>query len=320
MIEVRDLKKNFGEVRALRGVSFDIPRGQVVGLLGPNGAGKSTTMRILTGYFSPSAGSARIDGVDVVDDPIGCQRKIGYLPEGNPLYTELRVTESLRFAAEMHGLRGAERDEAISRSLDAVGLRHMQRRTIGGLSKGYRQRVGLAQALLHQPPILILDEPTSGLDPIQQEEMRDLIRELGQERTIILSTHILPEVEASCERVLIISDGEVVADGTVEEIKRQATEGGRIRVVVRGEAEAARAAFEGLEFVTGVHAEALPGDATRTRLELTTTDGIGAEEVEAVASTAIGAGLALSALALDETSLGDTFASLTKQTRGVSDA
>jgi len=217
MIEVQDLSKSFGSVRALGGVSFTIPRGQVVGLLGPNGAGKTTSMRILTGYLAPTTGTALIDGQDVVEEPIACQRRIGYLPEGNPLYSDLRIMEALNFSAKMHGIPGPSRRAAILETVQAAGLSGMEHRLIGTISKGFRQRVGLAQALLHKPDILILDEPTSGLDPNQQEEMRTLIRDLGREHTVILSTHILPEVEAVCDRVLIIDAGgrgllEVYAD------------------------------------------------------------------------------------------------------------
>ena len=215
MIDVSDLRKAYGSVTALAGITFQVPQGQVVGLLGPNGAGKTTAMRILTGFVAPSGGVARIDGIDVQDDPVACQRRIGYLPEGNPLYTDLRVGEALAFAAEMHGLAGEQRARAIAEAVEAVGLKGMERRTIGTFSKGYKQRVGLAQALLHRPPVLILDEPTTGLDPNQQQDMRDLIRSLGQERTVILSTHILPEVEAVCQRALIINRGRLVADGSV---------------------------------------------------------------------------------------------------------
>ena len=221
MIEVRDLVKHYGPVKALQGVSFEIRPGEVVGLLGPNGAGKSTAMRIVTGFLAPTSGSATIDGVEVVDDPIACQQKIGYLPEGNPLYPEMRLREVLRFVAIARGLRGDERGRAIGEAVADAGLKGKEHQLIGSLSRGYRQRVGLAMALLHRPPILILDEPTSGLDPNQQIEMRRFLRALGSSRTIVFSSHILPEVEAVCDRILLIHQGRLVADGTVEEIRRQ---------------------------------------------------------------------------------------------------
>ncbi len=260
MIEVTDLTKRYGTLMALNGVSFSVPKGQVVGFLGPNGAGKTTTMKILTGYLAPTSGSAYVAGMDVTADPLPVLKRVGYLPAGNPLYGELRVEESLAFAAEMRGLRGVERDEAVDRSIEAVGLEDRRRQTNGTLSTGYRQRVGLAQALLHEPEVLILDEPTSGLDPNQQQDMRQLIRDLGRERTVILSTHILPEVEAVCDRALIIHKGKLVADGRVDEIR--ASRRSSVHLVVRAALDAARAGFEGLpgvEAVEVVPAEGEPG-------------------------------------------------------------
>ena len=181
MIEVRDLVKWYGTRQALAGISFQVPKGQVVGFLGPNGAGKTTTMKILTGYIAPDGGTATVAGVDMTADPLPGLRKIGYLPAGNPQYAELRVIEALRFAAELHGMRGADRDRAVDRAIDLVGLADRRMQATGTLSTGLRQRVGLARALLHQPEVLVLDEPTSGLDPNQQQEMRTLIRSLGRD-------------------------------------------------------------------------------------------------------------------------------------------
>lgn len=315
MIDVKELRKTYGSVRALDGVTFEVPRGQVVGLLGPNGAGKSTAMRILTGFIAPTSGSATIDGIDVVDDPLSCQRRIGYLPEGNPLYTDLRVTEALRFAAEMHGLTGDDRRRAIDEAIEAVDLAPMRRRVIGTLSKGYRQRVGLAQALLHKPPVLILDEPTTGLDPNQQQDMRHLIRALGQERTVILSTHILPEVEAVCDRALIIKDGMLAADGTIEEIRRQAaartTTGGAALLTVRGTYDAAVRAFEGLGFVRGLDERDEPGEAGTLRLAVRFEGPADAGRMEQVAAACVAARLGLSRLVPVEAGLEDVFAQLT---------
>lgn len=221
MIEVRDLVKHYGQVKALQGVSFEVHPGEVVGLLGPNGAGKSTAMRIVTGFLAPTAGSATVDGVEVVDDPLRCQQKIGYLPEGNPLYLDMRLREALRFVASARGLKGDERGRAIGEAVADAGLKGKEHQLVGSLSRGYRQRVGLAMALLHRPPILILDEPSSGLDPNQQIEMRRFLRRLGESRTVVFSSHILPEVEAVCDRLLVIHQGKLVANGTVEEICRQ---------------------------------------------------------------------------------------------------
>jgi ABC-2 type transport system ATP-binding protein len=314
MIEARDLTKSYGPVTALRGVSFSIPRGQVVGLLGPNGAGKTTTMKILTGYLTPTSGTATVGGFDVTSDPLPCQKRIGYLPEGNPLYGDLRVDEVLKFAAEMHGLRGAERDRAVDRSVETVALTDKRRRTTGTMSRGERQRVGLAQALLHEPDVLILDEPTSGLDPNQQQEMRSLIRDLGRQRTVILSTHILPEVEAVCDRALIISAGQIVADGTVEEIRQRARGKAAVVAVVRGSADAARAAFASLPGVDGVEATPVADDAGVVRARV--VGSADRASCERIAARAAERGLALSSLAPDVASLERIFAELTTTVDG----
>jgi ABC-2 type transport system ATP-binding protein len=313
MISVHDLHKSYGAVKALDGVSFEIPRGQVVGLLGPNGAGKTTAMRILTGFVAPTGGSASVDGIDVEDDPVGCQRRIGYLPEGNPLYTDLRVSEALRFAADMHGLVGDDRRRAIDDAVGAVGLGDFVRRAVGTLSKGYRQRVGLAQALLHRPPVLILDEPTTGLDPNQQQDMRELIRELGRERTVILSTHILPEVEAVCQRALIISRGRLAAQGTIAEIRARGGSGGLARVTVRGSLEAARAALAPLAFVRGVEAnfDEPVGDGLLA-LTLALAEDAAPPAMEAVGAALWQARLPISRLEAVATRLEDVFAELTE--------
>lgn len=309
MIEVKDLKKDYGAIRALQNVSFSIERGQVVGLLGPNGAGKSTTMRIITGYISATDGTVTVDGLDTVDDPIACQRRIGYLPEGNPLYRDLRMIESLRFAAEMQGLRGKERETAIVEAVRAAGLQGREMQLIGTLSKGYRQRVGLAQALVHRPPILILDEPTSGLDPNQQEEMRQLLRELGKDRTVIVSTHVLPEVEAVCDRAIIINRGLVVADGTVSEVKARFAGGTQVRVVVRGDLEAARTAYEAFEAIQHVEATA-HADGT-SLLTLSAEDDASPELMESIARVAFESELGLCELTATRASLEEIFAQLT---------
>ena len=321
MIDVKDLQKSYGSVRALDGVTFEVPHGQVVGLLGPNGAGKTTAMRILTGFVAPSAGTARIDGIDVQDDHVACQKKIGYLPEGNPLYTDLRVAEALRFMAEMQGLRGDARREAIGQAVEAAGLVGMEGRTIGTLSKGYRQRVGLAQALLHSPPVLILDEPTTGLDPNQQQDMRDLIRRLGRERTVILSTHILPEVEAVCDRALIIKSGRLVADGTIDEIRAQAAgrsvREGAALVTVRAPREQAESAFRALPFVSRVEDAGVADAAGTTTVRLVFARAPVTTDLEQVAAACFDRRLPLSRLAPVEAELEDVFAMLTGEDEGV---
>ena len=223
MIEVEGLQKRFGAHVALAGIDFTISKGEVVGFLGPNGAGKSTTMKILTGFLSPSGGRARVCGIDVVEDPVSARARLGYLPEAAPVYPDMRVEDYLDFAGQVRGLPRSERANAIERALDRCGLMDRRRQVVGTLSKGYKQRVGLAQAMLHQPDILILDEPTSGLDPNQIVDIRRLIREIGESRTIILSTHILTEVQASCDRVLIVNQGSLVADGPTDEVTAVST-------------------------------------------------------------------------------------------------
>ena len=221
MIHVSKLTKFYGEYKAIEDVSFEVAKGQVVGFLGPNGAGKSTTMRILAGYLTATSGSAKVDGLDVFWKPLEVRRKIGYLPESCPLYGEMRVTEYLRFRAGIKGLHGRAATKRIDHVIGRCWLSEVKRQLVGTLSKGFRQRVGLADTLIHDPPVLILDEPTAGLDPIQQRETRNLIRELGQQHTILHSTHILSEVEQTCQRVIIIDRGRVAATGELSELRRQ---------------------------------------------------------------------------------------------------
>jgi ABC-2 type transport system ATP-binding protein len=221
MIVVEHLTKYYGEYPAVRDVSFEVPRGRVVGFLGPNGAGKSTTMRILAGFLTATGGRATIAGHDVFADPIAVRRNIGYMPESCPLYPELRVNEYLRFRAGLKGLGWSARRKRIDYVVERCWLTDVRRQLIGTLSKGYRQRVGLADALLADPPVLILDEPTAGLDPAQIRETRKLIRELGTQHTMLLSTHILSEVEMTCDSVVIIYQGRVVEDGTLADVRQK---------------------------------------------------------------------------------------------------
>ena len=220
MIEVKGLVKTYGAIRAVDGVSFHINRGEILGFLGPNGAGKSTTMKMLTGFLRPDAGTATVDGLDVTVDPVGVKSKIGYLPESAPAYPEMTVEEFLGFIAEVRGFRTSEsRHTAVERAVSLTHLSGVRKQTIETLSKGYKQRVGFAQALLHNPPALVLDEPTDGLDPNQKNEVRSLIKSLAANKAVILSTHILEEVEALCTRVIIISRGKVVVDETPAQLR-----------------------------------------------------------------------------------------------------
>jgi ABC-2 type transport system ATP-binding protein len=217
-IVLKDLTKNYGSQRAIDNISFSIDSGEIVGFLGPNGAGKSTTMKILCGYIPQTSGVAQIMGMEVSKDPIGVKKRIGYLPELNPLYPDMYVAEYLKFISDIHKIKGSK--EAIERVIESTGLSLERKKKIGQLSKGYKQRVGLAQALLNDPDVLILDEPTSGLDPNQVTEIRKLILSLGKDKTILLSSHIMQEVEAMCSRVIIINKGKIVADDKVEVVKQ----------------------------------------------------------------------------------------------------
>lgn len=215
MIEVHGLTKYYGSVAAIEDVTFSVEKGEIVGFLGPNAAGKTTTMRILTGFSPPSAGSARIAGFDIHTHPIEVKRRVGYMPENVPLYGEMLVSGFLDYVAQVKGIWRSARKNEVGRVMERVGLSHMSKRVVGHLSRGYRQRVGLAQALIGNPPVLILDEPTVGLDPRQIVEIRQMIKGLGNEHTVLLSTHILPEVSMICERVIIINQGRIVAQDSM---------------------------------------------------------------------------------------------------------
>lgn len=222
-IKIENLSKRYGPQRAVDNISFEVKTGEILGFLGPNGAGKSTTMKMITGYLSVGDGSIFIGGKNVQDAGDEVKKHIGYLQENNPLYLDMPVIEYLRFCADLQGVDSSKTEERVREMVHVCGLNSEKHKKIGELSKGYRQRVGLAQALIHDPEILVLDEPTTGLDPNQIVEIRKLIREIGKEKTVILSTHILPEVEATCDRILIINKGRIVADGTSETLRKQAT-------------------------------------------------------------------------------------------------
>lgn len=236
MIEVRNLTKVFGSHKAVDNVSFSVEEGQIVGFLGPNGAGKSTTLRVLTCYHPATSGTVTVAGHDVLTESMEVRRQIGYLPESNPLYPEMRVQEYLNFRGKLRGMGRSERAAAIRREADRCGLASFVTRPIGQLSKGMKQRVGLADALLHDPKVLVLDEPTIGLDPNQIREVRHLVAELAKRHTVILSSHILPEVEAVCERLVIIADGKVRAAGSLSEVRSRVVGASRLIVELRGPA------------------------------------------------------------------------------------
>lgn len=233
MIQVRNLTKRYGARLAIDNLNFEVSKGEIVGFLGPNGAGKSTTMKILTGFMPASDGTATLAGFDVFDSPIEVKKNIGFLPESPPVYTEMSVEDYLSFATKLHGVQSSRVDSCVSTAIEKTGLGDVRKRLIGNLSKGYRQRVGIAQALAHNPQVLILDEPTVGLDPKQIIEIRKLIKELAGEHTVILSTHILPEVTATCDRVIVINKGRIAAQDSLERLTTRIHQGRVYSLAVR---------------------------------------------------------------------------------------
>jgi len=249
MIEVENLTKYYGEIRGIENISFSIARGEIAGLLGPNGSGKTTTMRILTCFFPPTRGSAKVAGYDVVTQPIEVRRRIGYVPETVPLYPDMKVAGYLSFVAEAKRMETRQRKRRIGAIMEQCGITEVAHRLVGNLSKGFRQRVGLAQALINDPEVLILDEPTIGLDPKQVAEMREFIKSLAGERTIILSTHILPEVSMTCERVIIIHEGKIAAVDTPENLMKKLQKTSKTVVRIKGDSGGIR---EKLQMLPGV--------------------------------------------------------------------
>lgn len=252
MIEVRNITKRFAGFTAVDNISFTVNRSEIAGFLGPNGAGKTTTMRILSCFFPPSTGSAVVAGFDVVKDSMEVRKRIGYMPENVPLYPEMRVKEYLLYRAALKQVPRSQRKARLDYVLDRCGIASVERKIIGHLSKGFRQRVGLADAMIHNPEILILDEPTIGLDPNQIIQIRSLIKDIGKEHTVLLSTHILPEVEAVCNRVIIINGGKIAASGTPDKLIGFVSEGLRIKTEIRGEHDAVLGMLKSLPYVTGV--------------------------------------------------------------------
>jgi gliding motility-associated transport system ATP-binding protein len=232
-IAVRNLTKLYDGQPAVNDISFDVSTGEILGFLGPNGAGKTTTMKIVTCYMPPNSGTVEVDGLNISDHSLEVRKKIGYLPELNPLYMDMNVLDYLAYSAELHGITGAPAQQRIKEMVGVCGLVEVRHKDIGELSKGYRQRVGLAQAMIHDPEVLILDEPTSGLDPNQIVEIRNLIRQLGRAKTVILSTHILSEVQATCDRVIIINEGKIVANGSPDQLQRQFQGGEGLTVEIK---------------------------------------------------------------------------------------
>jgi len=305
LLEARKLTKYYGNFPAVDRASFAVERGEIVGLLGPNGAGKTTTMRMLTCFLPPTDGTALVAGYDIADNPTEVRRHVGYMPESNPLYGEMRVSEYFRFRAELKGVPRSERTGRIGRCTDICGVADVRRQVIRTLSKGYRQRVGLADALLGDPDVLILDEPTIGLDPNQVRQTRTTIRQLGERHTVLLSTHILQEVEAICKRVLIIDRGRIVADDTVENLSRQIAQGG-VSAEIKGDAERIRSALLALGNVEQVDVESSGGWHT-----FQITPSKGADVREAVFNLAKRNNWSLRELAASRATLDDVFRRIT---------
>lgn len=252
MIEVRDLTKRFSRTTAVDDISFSVGKGEIVGFLGPNGAGKTTTMRMLTGYLPPSRGSVEVDGVDMFRNSVQARRKIGYMPENVPLYNDMRVREYLKYRAQLKGLSKRDARQRVTDVVEICGLEDVRRRMIGVLSKGYRQRVGLADALVHNPDLLILDEPTNGLDPNQIRQIRDLIKRLGQDHTILISTHILSEVEMTCGRVIIIDGGKIRAQDSPTNLVEGMRAAGKVLAEISGDPEPIAKELSDLKYVKRV--------------------------------------------------------------------
>ncbi len=317
MIVATGLSKRYGARPAVDGISFEVPRGQVVGFLGPNGAGKSTTLKMLAGFLPPSEGRVTIDGIDVHEDSLAARARLGYMPETVPVYPELRVEEFLSFRAELKGVRstGGARKKAVARAMERTGITERARWLVGELSKGFKQRVALADALVSDPPVLILDEPTASLDPNQIIEVRELIRSLAGDHTVVVSTHILPEVEATCSRVIILTRGRVAAAGTMDEIRAKLSGDKRTGAMwVRGEQSDLERA---LTTCAGVSLGDVTADEGAVRARFTVDDGDGAanERVEAVVSALVRAGLGVREVSLEARSLESVFRELTTSDR-----
>ncbi len=312
MIEVEGLTKRYGPAVAVSDISFQVERGEILGFLGPNGAGKTTTMRVITGFLTPTAGTVRVAGVDVAEKPLEAKRHLGYLPENPPVYPDMRVREYLTFVARIKGVPRNDIKRRVDEVAEKCSIADVQKKQIGKLSKGYRQRVGLAQALIHDPDVLVLDEPTAGLDPKQIIETRDLIRGLAGRHTIILSTHILPEVSKTCQRVLVINQGQVVAEGTPEELTRRLQ--GYETVLITAEGPAPEI-MDRLQRVSGVNLVE-PREAADTRVTFEVHAEKGQDVRAELARAVVESGWKLLELKTSGLSLEDIFLKLTTKDLG----
>ncbi len=308
MIEVRELSKQYGDVTAVDGVTFKAESGQITGFLGPNGAGKTTTMRMLTCFLPPSSGTATVDGFDTAEASLEVRRRIGYLPELPPLYHDMTVESYLDFVAKIKGVPSPQLRSRLDETMEKTGITHVARTVIGQLSKGYKQRVGLAQALVHNPPVLILDEPTVGLDPKQIIEIRETIKSLRGDHTIILSTHILPEVSMTCDKIVIINNGRIVGEGSPESLTAQLREGEVLRAQVVGAKDEVEAMLAGIPGVVDVQREdSGPADAYLV------TTAPGQNVRDPLAKAVVDGGFGLRELRSMDMSLEDVFLQLTNE-------
>lgn len=307
MISVENLTKRYASKTAIEGMSFQVEKGEILGFLGPNGAGKTTTMRIITGYMPSTDGTVKVDGYDVADQPLEVRRRIGYLPENPPLYPEMTVKSYLQFVAKLKGASGPKVQDEVTRAMDKVNITDVQDRIIAKLSKGYKQRVGIAQALLNDPPVLILDEPTIGLDPKQIHEVRELVKSLAGNHTVVLSTHILPEVEQTCHRVIIIDRGRIVAVDTPQNLRSQIQRVARVFIEVEGPSDEVLTAMKSLSGV----ADARIVNQTDGRSSIHVDGESGRDIRTEVARTVVNKGWGLLALQAENMSLEDIFIKLT---------
>ncbi len=304
VMEVSSLTKKYGEIQAIDSLNFNIKKGEVVGFLGPNGAGKSTTMKIITGYMAPTSGFAKVDGYDVFEFPLEVKKRIGYLPETPPVYTDMYVQDYLRYVAQLKGVEKSKLKSSVDMALEKTNLTQVRKRLIQNLSKGFRQRVGIAQALVSDPEVLILDEPTVGLDPKQVAEIRDLIKELRGKHTIILSTHILPEVQAVCERIIIINKGRIVAQDSLQNLSGLKSSAQKINLRIRRPQDDMAKILGALKGVKGVHTGVTRNDWT--------LDAENQEEIiESIAKEVMSRGYGLLEISSAKADLEDVFLKLT---------
>jgi ABC-2 type transport system ATP-binding protein len=313
MINIQNLTKTYGRLTAVKNLSFQVGAGQVVGFLGPNGAGKTTTLRMLTGYLPPSSGTATIAGYDVFKDSVKARQQIGYMPENVPLYDDMRVREYLKFRANLKGLRGRAARNDISETIETCGLTHMRKRMIKTLSKGYRQRVGLADALLNDPKLLVLDEPTNGLDPNQIRSIRKLIKKLGENHTILVSSHILSEIEMIADHIVIIDGGQIRASDTPQNLISGMRAAGRISVEIQGDANTIAASIERLDYVKKATIELEGSEENNDWNHLTVLCDSGTDTRERISQQASQYGWPIRSLHRRKGTLEDVFVELTRK-------